>query len=112
MLTKLKRDNVEIEKAIGKMYQSILKRNIDPKVVKYADPTKPSQEDSFIAVEYGLDECEELMELEELTEDLLMHMIEITDSLFIIAELDGKPCYSVNVKERKQLKNNAAVEYF
>lgn len=112
LLAKVKKDNAEIEKAINKMHQSILKRNIDPRVVKHADLAVYSEEDSFIAMEYGLAECDDLLEMDEMSEDLLLHIVEIIDSLFIIAELDAKPCHLVNVRERKALKGDQGLAYF
>jgi hypothetical protein len=43
--------------------------------------------------------------MDEMAEELLVHIVEILDALFIIAELDGKPCHNVNVLQRKQVKN-------
>ncbi len=41
-----------------------------------------------------------------------MHVVEIIDALFIIAELDGKNVRAVNVAQRKKLKPADATEYF
>lgn len=52
-----------------------------------------------------LNEINEIIELEEVSDELLLHMVEILDALFIIAELDGRSCCSINVMERRQLKS-------
>lgn len=96
---------MEIEKAIAKMQTTLVKKNVNPRVVKHCGLDRISEEESFIAVEYSLNEVEEILDLENPGDELLAHMVEILDALFIIAELDGKKIFHVNVMERRQMKS-------
>jgi hypothetical protein len=86
------------------MHQTILRKNVSPRVIKHSSLDRITEEESFIAVEFVINEINDIVELEEISEELLVHMVEILDALFIIAELDGRGCHSVNVLERRQLK--------
>lgn len=112
LLEKIKRDNVEIEKAINKMHHTVLKKNVSPRVVKHAALDRIGEEDSFLAMEYALNEVNDIVEMDDVSEELLAHMVEILDALFIIAELDGREGQRVNVLERRQLKSDNLVTYF
>lgn len=49
--------------------------------------------------------------MDEVSEELLFHIVEIVDSLYIIAELDGKTCLTVDLKERRSLKGDLTINY-